>query len=268
MAKARRHISRWQRYFIIVQLKYTRGQRHRPGIVLMHSISGPTRCILPCSLSPGVKLQLRPPEIYSTAMFEGFFQQKRHVPGCIMFAFKCNLVEIPRDLNRPLSPIFECAVSQYTYLSVLALLWNVTNCCPRAVPILNPPAAEYTPSFPSACALLGPLHRACIRSDLYGLGAASYPMGIGDVCVRRSKVHAIKVFLVCTLEVHKSVPAYRVLRNGGDVFQCTNSTRDNDWLTDFAVSFVSLSVFLRFLFFLVFVLTATSSLSFIISLSS
>lgn len=60
MAKAGQHISLWQRYFIIVQLKYTRGQRHRPSIVLMHSISGPLRYISLCTLNLGVRLQLTP----------------------------------------------------------------------------------------------------------------------------------------------------------------------------------------------------------------
>lgn len=38
-----------------------------------------------------------PPAIYSTATFEGFFQQKRHV-------LDRNFVKIPRDSNRPLFP--------------------------------------------------------------------------------------------------------------------------------------------------------------------
>lgn len=153
MAKAGRHISQWQRYFIIVQLKYTRGQRHRPGIVLMHSISGPMRCISSCTLIPGVNLQLPP----SCNLFDRhiwrFLPAKWHLPGRIIFAPGCNFrnptwfksslvyqfwarcfsIHIPVGPG----PFGKCQQSPPT-------------CCPDP----KSEAAEYTPSFPQMCTCL------------------------------------------------------------------------------------------------------------------
>lgn len=105
----------------------------------------------------------------------------------------CNFGKFPCDSSCPLCPIFERVVSQYTYSSVLARLWYVTNRRPHAVLILSPPAAMYPQSF-HKCVLAKPTHQVCIRSGLCGLGAARYHMRIRDVCVRRSKVCTIKVF--------------------------------------------------------------------------
>lgn len=68
-----------QEYFIIVQLRCTGGQWHRPSIVLIYSILGQMRCISPCAFSLRVKLQL-PLAIYWTARFKLGSAALRPVP--------------------------------------------------------------------------------------------------------------------------------------------------------------------------------------------
>lgn len=150
MAKAGRHISRWQRYFIIVQLKYTRGQRHRLSIVLMHSISGPMKCISPCTLSPRVKLQLYPLKFIPSALLNVFFQQKQHVPSHIMFARRCNFIKSPREFNLSLvSHFWPCRSAIRILVCALVKFQQLLpTCCPDP----KSSSSQLCSKFPQMCA--------------------------------------------------------------------------------------------------------------------
>lgn len=106
-----------QRYFIIVQLRYIRGQWHRPSIVLIYSISGQIRCVSLWTFSLRVKPQLPLQFIWLPDL--GRVSGKWNVPNSIMAATATNPgSNLPKVLPRKSHVIETVSLSLALWLCI------------------------------------------------------------------------------------------------------------------------------------------------------